>query len=67
MHGAVPPELHCQATSPPTFTALQHQEHTNWNLASLSLETIHPAIDGIRCRDPQPTMKWNSGSLVEEE
>ena len=35
-------------------------------LAQLSSERFHPAADGYRCRDPQPNIKQNSGSLVAE-
>ena len=28
-------------------------------------ERLHLAIDGSKCRVPQPNIRWNSGSLVE--
>ena len=36
------------------------------NLAQLSPERLHPAVDGNRCRDPQPNIKWSLGRLLEE-
>ena len=35
-------------------------------LAQLSSERFHPEAYGYRCRDPQPNIKQNSGSLVAE-
>jgi hypothetical protein len=31
----------------------------------MSSERLHPAIDGNRCRDPEPNTGWNLGSLEE--
>lgn len=36
------------------------------NLAYLSSERLHPAVDKGRCRDLQQNIRWSSGSLVEE-
>ena len=36
------------------------------SLALLSSERLHSAADWNRCRDPQPIIRWNSGSLMEE-
>jgi hypothetical protein len=36
------------------------------NLSKLSSERLHPAVDGNRCRDPQPNIRWSLGNLVEE-
>ena len=36
------------------------------NLALLSSERLHPAASGNRCIDPQPNIRWNLGSLVED-
>ena len=40
--------------------------HADRNLAQLSPERLHPAVDGGRCRDPQPNIRQSPGSLVEE-
>jgi hypothetical protein len=39
---------------------------TDRNLAQVSPKMLNPAADGNRCRDPQPNIRWISGSLVEE-
>jgi hypothetical protein len=36
------------------------------NLAKLSSERLHPEADGSKYKDPQPNIRWSSGSLVEE-
>ena len=39
---------------------------TDRNLAYLSSERLYRAANGKRCRDPQPNIRWSSGSLSEE-
>ena len=36
------------------------------SLAQLSSERFHPTVDQNRYRDPQPNIRWSSGSLAEE-
>ena len=38
----------------------------NRNIAYLSPERLHAAVDGGRCRDPQPNIRQSSRSLLEE-
>jgi len=35
------------------------------NLAKLSLESLHPAADGGRCRGPHPNIRQSPESLME--
>jgi hypothetical protein len=37
------------------------------SLAQLSFERLHPAVDGNRCRDPQPNIRQSSRESCVEE